>query len=67
MVGIDKRCFLLHGLQNYARDRVFVDSLSSTIKPQNTMVTRFGVVELSEAMLLALARRGTRKRKTRPN
>ena len=51
---------LLFGLRNYARDRVFSDFLSSRIIPQGTVVTRFELVELSGAMLLALARRGTR-------
>ena len=47
-------------LRNYASDRVCSDFHSSRIVPQGTVVTRFELVELSGAMLLALARRGTR-------
>jgi hypothetical protein len=65
VLTIDKRCFLLHGGCGIMRATVFLsDFLSSRIIPQDTVVTRFGVVELSEAIL---TRHGTRKGKTRPN
>jgi hypothetical protein len=65
VLGIDKRCFLLHRDCRIMRATVFLsDFLSSRIIPQDTVVTRFGAVELSGAIL---TRHGTRKGKTRPN
>jgi len=53
-------------LRNYASGGSFSDLLSSRIIPQDIVVTRFGIFELSGAMLLALARRRTRAKLNSP-